>query len=113
MEKEDLIVNLLREVRLEQKVNTHDISEIKNDVRRNADDLKVHMRRTDLNEKLIATIEEKHDKRMDDLESEISTVGKKLTVGHLLKLVVVTFGGIGTVSGAIYGTIKIIEHLIK
>ena len=76
------------------------------DVRRNADDLSLHMKRTDLNEKRIETMEDRHEARMSSIEA-------KLTIEHLLKLIVVVSGGIGTVVGAVYGVIKIIDHLIK
>jgi hypothetical protein len=100
MEKEDLIINLLKDSREDIKEIREDISEIhtsqietSHDVKRNADDLSEHMRRTDLNEKRIESIED------------------KLTVGYLLKLVVVATGGVGTITGTVYGIMKILDSI--
>lgn len=69
--------------------------EMSHDVRRNADDLELHMKRTELNEKRITAMEE------------------RLTIEHLLKLIVVVAGGIGSIVGAVYGVIKLIDYLGK
>lgn len=75
-----------------------DISDIKDsmidmsfDVRRNADDLEVHMKRTELNEKRLEKLEE------------------KLTVQHLLKLIISAAGAIGVIAGASLGVIKLVN----
>ena len=69
--------------------------EMSHDVRRNADDLEMHMKRTELNEKRITAMEE------------------RLTIEHLLKLIVVVAGGIGSIVGSVYGVIKLIDYLGK
>lgn len=69
--------------------------EMSHDVRRNADDLELHMKRTELNEKRITAMEE------------------RLTIEHLLKLIVVVAGGIGSIVGSVYGVIKLIDYLGK
>lgn len=76
------------------------------DVRRNADDLELHMKRTLLNEKRIASVEDRHENRMRSIED-------KMTIGHLLKLIVVACGGISTIAGSVYGVIKAIDVLTK
>ena len=100
MEKEDLVIHLLRESRIDIKEIKDDISTMKVDVALNTDDLKTHMRRTELNERRLALIEERHEKRMASLED-------KLTLGHLLKLIVTVASGIGVISGSIYGIIRL------
>lgn len=117
MDKLDLIVDRLEslEARVEGKLDklqsdtdTIKLTQIEMcyDVRRNADDLELHMQRTKLNEQRISTVEDKHDNRMASIE-------EKLTLGHLLKLVVITAGGISTIVGAAYGVIKLIDYLTK
>jgi hypothetical protein len=69
--------------------------EMSHDVRRNADDLEIHMKRTDLNEK-----------RIESMES-------KLTIEHLGKLIMTAIIGSGSVAGSIYGVIKLIDYLSK
>jgi hypothetical protein len=117
MDKLDLIVDKIetleknQDKKLDQiQLDVDDIRsnqiEMSYDVRRNADDLVIHMKRTDLNEKRITTMEEKHEKRMASIED-------KLTVGHLLKLVGIVSGGVSTIVGAAYGVIKLIDHFAK
>ena len=112
MDTEVLIVNLLREVRADQKINTHDIGEIKTEVALNRQDLELHMQQTktvkeltvitkDELVKLINLIEEKHDKRIELIE-------KKLSVSYLLKLIVTIASGVGVVAGAAYGVIRLL-----
>lgn len=114
-ERYDLIVNLLREVRADQKVSVRDIGEIKIEVALNRQDLELHMARTTAVEELtvitkeelitlINLIEKKHDGRIELIE-------KKLSVTYLLKLIVTVASGIGAVSGAVYTIIKLIGNL--
>ena len=113
MDKLDLIIDKIETLeRASEKTqdNLEDIKinqiEMSYDVRRNADDLELHMKRTLLNEKRITTVEDRHENRMASIE-------EKLTAGHLLKLIVITSGGISTVVGAAYGVIKFIDYLMK
>ena len=69
--------------------------EMTHDVRRNADDLELHMKRTSMNEKRLEHIED------------------KLTVAYLGKLIMTMTIGTGSISGAIYGIVKLIDHLAK
>jgi len=69
--------------------------EMSHDVRRNADDLEVHMKRTNINEK-----------RLEHIEN-------KLTIEYLLKLIITVAAGVGTISGSIYGAIKLLDYLTK
>lgn len=114
-DKEDLIVNLLREVRADQKISTNDIGEIKTEVALNRQDLEIHMARTEAVEeltvitkdellKIINIIEKKHDK-------DIEIIKNKLTIKHLLKLTVTVASSVGAFSGAIYGVIKLIASI--
>jgi len=104
MDKLDLVVKKIDELKADSEKKhdqmQEDVTEIKDcmiemtfDVRRNADDLVVHMKRTDLNEKRIERIE------------------GRLTIEYLLKLILSLAGGIGVVSGAIYAIIKLINSI--
>ena len=98
MDKLELIVSKIEDLKNDSDKRhdqmQDDISEIKDsmiemtfDVRRNADDLELHMKRTELNEKRIASIED------------------KLTIEHLLKLIVTVAGGLGVITGFIVSRI--------
>jgi len=102
VEKEDLIVHLLRENRVDVKEIRDDISEMKVDVALNRQDLEKHMRRSDAIENLALTVRE-------EANSRIQTIENKLTVRYLLKLIVSVTSGIGIVSGAAYGVIKLLN----
>ena len=102
MQKEDLIIDLLKEMRDDQKDISSDVNDMKIDVALNRQDLEEHMAQTKAVKELVLKIEEKHNLRMDTFED-------KLTVTHLLKLVVTVASGIGIVSGAIYGVIRILS----
>ena len=104
MDKLDLVVKKIDELKADSEKKhdqmQEDVTEIKDcmiemtfDVRRNADDLVVHMKRTDLNEKRIERIE------------------GRLTIEYLLKLILSLAGGIVVVSGAIYAIIKLINSI--
>ena len=104
MDKLDLVVKKIDELKADSEKKhdqmQEDVIEIKDcmiemtfDVRRNADDLVVHMKLTDLNEKRIERIE------------------GRLTIEYLLKLILSLAGGIGVVSGAIYAIIKLINSI--
>ncbi len=106
MDKLDLIVDKIAtlEKNVEKKldqlqldvddVRTNQI-EMSHDVRRNADDLEMHMKRTDLNEKRISSIED------------------KLTIEYLLKLIMTSIMGVGTIAGSVYGVIKLIDYFSR
>lgn len=48
----EIILDLLKEVRMEQKDHSKSLNNMEKDICRNADDLKDHMKRTDILEKL-------------------------------------------------------------
>lgn len=89
----DLIVDKIDDVKSSVESIRKDISEMKLSTARNTDNLEVHMKRTDLNELRIKMIEE------------------RLTIGYLLKLTLSVAAGIGTISGAIYSLIKVIQMI--
>ena len=102
MDKEELIVSLLKDVRADQKVNTKDISEIKIEVALNRQDLEEHMAQTRAVKELTMAVRDEANNRFEKIENS-------LTVSYLLKLIVTVASGIGVISGAIYGVIKLIK----
>lgn len=77
-----------------------DVTEIKDamiemtfDVRRNADNLELHMKRTELNEKRIKSVED------------------KLTLEFILKLIVTVSGSLGVVIGLLATIIKLAQSI--
>ena len=76
--------------------------EIEIDLRKNTDDMRYHIKRTDLTDELVGLLRE-----------EISLVKEKLTITYLAKLAVTAAAGIGTISGSIYGIIKLIDYISK
>jgi hypothetical protein len=104
MDKLELIVSKIEDLKNDSDKRhdqmQEDISDIKDsmiemtfDVRRNADDLELHMKRTELNEKRIANIED------------------KLTVEHLLKLIMTVIGGVSLIAGTVAAIIKLYNLL--
>ena len=78
------------------------MTEIEIDLRKNTDDMRYHIKRTDLTDELVALLRE-----------EIALIKEKLTITYLTKLTVTAAGGIGTIAGAAYGVIKLIDYLTK
>lgn len=76
--------------------------EIEIDLRRNTDDMRYHIKRTDLTDEVVGLLRE-----------EISLVKEKLTIAYLAKLAVTAAAGVGTIAGSIYGVIKLIDFLSK
>lgn len=106
MDKLDLIVAKIDDMKADLTKNVDQVQldvddirsnqiEMAHDVRRNADDLEVHMKRTNINEK-----------RLEHIEN-------KLTIEYLLKLIITVAAGVGTISGSIYGVIKLLDYLTK
>lgn len=89
----DLIVDKIDDVKSSVEDIRKDIAEMKLSTARNTDNLEVHMKRTDLNELRIKMIEE------------------RLTISYLLKLTLSVAAGIGTISGAIYSLIRVIQMI--
>lgn len=95
MDKLELIVSKIDDLKEEVDAIRKDQIEMKFDVRKNSDNLVIHMKRTDLNEK-----------RLESLEN-------KLTIEYLLKLIVSAAGTIGVVAGAIFTIIKLVNTFIN
>jgi hypothetical protein len=89
----DLIVDKIDDVKSSVEDIRKDVAEMKLSTARNTDNLEVHMKRTDLNELRIKMIEE------------------RLKIGYLLKLTLSVAAGIGTISGAIYSLIRVIQMI--
>lgn len=89
----DLIVDKIDDVKSSVEDIRKNIAEMKLSTARNTDNLEVHMKRTDLNELRIKMIEE------------------RLTISYLLKLTLSVAAGIGTISGAIYSLIRVIQMI--
>ena len=96
MEKLDLIVEMIKDVKESVTRNSEHLNEMKVDVHLNRKDLEIHMEQTRAVKELTLTVREEAHGRIEKIE-------KKLTVGHLLKLIVTVAGGLGTIVGTIYG----------
>lgn len=108
-----MIYDLVKEIKDDQKEITVKLQEqseclirMENDVRRNADDLKEHMRRTELLEKL----HEKNATKISEVEKKVEEIQeptkiKKLLISKVLK----TAGLITAVSGAVLAVLKVIS----
>ena len=101
MDREDLIISILKETREDVKETREDISEMKVDVELNRKDLELHMAQTRAVKQLALDIRSEAEKRMELIE-------KKLTAGYLLKLIVTVAGGISAITGMIYGVSRLI-----
>lgn len=88
----EIIIELLKEVREEQKDQSKSLTKLEVDVARNADDLKDHMRRTDILEGLHLS----NQTRIETLE-EPTKVRK-----YIIKRVLI----IGSIAGAIVAIAK-------
>jgi len=120
MEKEDLIIGLLKESRDTQKKDSSDISAIKSDiaamkvdVEANKDDLKEHMAQTRAVKSLTLDIRREASEKIEllkaQLNSDIADINKKLTVGYLFKLIVSVAASISVITGAIYGITRLVS----
>jgi hypothetical protein len=94
-DKLDLVVDRLNDVKESVNDIQKDIHHIKVDIIRNTDNLSVHMKRTDLNETRLKMLEE------------------KLSITYLLKLSLATAAGIGTITGAVWGAIRLLEYFTR
>jgi ribosome recycling factor len=102
VEKEDLIINLLRENRADVKEVKEDISEMKIEVALNRQDLEEHMEQTRAVKSLALEIRQEAQARLEKLES-------KYTFKYIAGLLIKAATGIGIVSGAIYGVLRLFE----
>lgn len=111
MEKEDLIIDLLKESRKSQKEDSNDIRDIKIDiaamkvdVKANKEDLEEHMLQTRTVKELALNIRQEALKERillkEHVNYEISLINKKLSVKYLLKLIVSGASAISIVLGA-------------
>lgn len=102
MEKEDLIINLLRENRADVKEVKEDISEMKVDVALNRQDLEEHMSQTRAVKQLALDIREEAITRLEKLEN-------RYTFKNVTSIMLKVATGITIISGAIYGVIRLFE----
>lgn len=94
--------DLLKEIREEQKIQSKDINGIKMDVNTNTEDLKYHIKRTDMLEELHMD----NAKRIDILEKPAISI--KPTVKK--KIAKVTAFATGFVALA-WGTIRLLDYI--
>lgn len=106
MDKLDLVIDIIRGMSVKQDETSKDISDMKIDVALNKEDLKDHMAQTIEARKLTLAIEKKLNERLEHVEN-------KLTVAHLLKLIGTVTVATGSIAGAIYGVVKVIDFLSK
>jgi len=113
MEKEDIIVDLLTEVRKDQKTTTSDISEIKVDVALNRQDLELHMQQTRAVKELVLEVKNHAEKERISIKKEaderMSKVEGKLTIKHLAKLIVTMSSGVGAILGVVYSVTRLLN----
>lgn len=112
MDKLDLIVGKIDDLKVDMKddldeiksdINSinHSIIEMEIDLRKNADDIRYHIKRTDLTDESVALLKE-----------ELNALKQKLTVEHLLKLIVAVAAGLSTIAGCIYAVMRLVEKLV-
>lgn len=89
MDKIDLIVEMIKEMKVDHREASQKLDRIEMNVQKNTEDLEYHIKRTDQVEKHVKLIEERH------------------SIKYLFKLVVTFAGGLGTIAGAIYGISKL------
>jgi hypothetical protein len=113
MDKLELIVDKIDSLKDDVKDSTdeikNDISEMRTsmveieiDLRKNTDDMRYHIKRTDLTDEIVTL-----------LRAEVADIKTKLTVEYLLKLIMTVVIGIGAISTSVYGVIKLIDYLAK
>lgn len=86
---EELMLEILKEVREDQKAHSTILIEVQKDVARNTDDLEVHILGVNQNRT-----------RIEELE-------KPFTYMHHTKRIILTLGGL---FGAVYAMIKLVEY---
>lgn len=100
MKQEQLIIDLLKEARKEQKEHSNILTQMQIDVELNRKDLEEHMEQTRAVKDLALTVREEANTRIEKIE-------EKLTVSYLLKLIVTVASGISVVAGAIYAVSRL------
>lgn len=111
MEKEDLIIDLLKESRKTQQKDSRDIADIKSDiavmkvdVHANKEDLEEHMLQTKTVKALALDIRQEALKERillkEHVNYEISLINEKLSVKYLLKLIVSGASALSVILGA-------------
>lgn len=101
MDREDLIIAIIKETREDVKNIQADMSVMKVDVELNRKDLELHMKRSDKIEQLV-------ELKQREVDAQIAAINQKLTVGYLLKLIVTVAGSISAISAAIYGVMRLL-----
>lgn len=113
MEKLDLIVEMIKDVKKTVDKNSEHLSEMRIDVELNRKDLQQHMLRTDQNETIITKLDAYIKESIIKFQEQIDLIKKKMTLGYLFTRIVVIASGISTIVGVIYGIIKLVNHLIS
>ena len=92
-DKLDLVIDRLEDVKDSVDRVESSIDDLNLQVASNTQDLKYHIRRTDLNEQRLQIIED------------------RLSISYLLKLTLSVATGLGAIAGAMYSVIRVIELL--
>ena len=100
-DKKDILVELLQEVRADQKSHSETLTRVEYDVKRNTDDLEEHMEQTRSVKLLVLAHREEYTQRLNELEepSKVFVILKKYAIG------------LGALAGAIAAIIKLISSL--
>lgn len=97
MDKLDIVVGLVDDVKGVQKEQNKQLNRIENDIRRNTDDLIDHME----NNKLLKKLHLDNQKRIERIEKPLDLLT------YLGKGVII----LGSIAGAIYGIIRLMEKI--
>jgi len=115
MRNEDLVVELVKKSSEDISDIKSDISVMKVEVKRNREDLEEHMAQTRAVKSLALDVRQEAEDKIEAIRSQFNTdiaeINKKLSIGYLFKLILTVAAGISTLSGAIYGAIKLIDLL--
>jgi hypothetical protein len=103
--KIDLIYDLLKTVDAKNDEQNQRLAKLEVNTDRNTDDLKEHIRRTDLLEKSLNNTKSAISKKIAEIEEPKKTVKN---VGQFLKW---SFGIIGVVAGAVFGILRLYKIL--
>ena len=112
MDREDLIVAILKETRddVKEVIESSNVHRQETAVWQNDTDHRLENIEVDLREHKEGVINNRHliQTQKEEFEKQIAAINDKLSVKHLFKLVVSVASGIGVVSGAIYKVLELI-----
>ena len=98
---DDIIVELLKELRSESQEQTKALTEVRVDVRQNKEDLQEHMAQTRAVKSLVEAHKEEWHTRLNKLE-EPGVAWK-----YIKKVII----GLGTVAGATYAILRLLGYV--